>query len=106
MNGVQVRTVDPGRKNRPLSATYQDRVLTVSLATGATGAIISTTDDVAAFISAKYPQQFRAFVETGSAGLTMPVVAPVRLDDGLQGTEVSQKPWTVQALRIGKVRDG
>jgi hypothetical protein len=106
MNGVQVKTVDPGKKNRPLSATYKDRVLTVNLATDATGAIISTTDDVAAFISAKYPQQFDAFVETGSAGLKMPIVSPVRLDDGLKGTEVSKKPWTVQALRIGKVRDG
>ncbi|WP_436534864.1 M14 family zinc carboxypeptidase [Actinoplanes sp. HUAS TT8] len=106
MNGVQVRTVDPGAANRPLAASYADRVLTVRLATDSTGATISTTDDVAAFITAKYPQTFRASVENGSAGLRMPVVAPVRLDDGLKGTEVSKKPWTVQALRIGKVRDG
>ncbi|MEV0720930.1 peptidase M14, partial [Asanoa sp. NPDC050611] len=33
MNGVQAKTVDPGKKNRPLNATYKDRVLTVSLAT-------------------------------------------------------------------------
>ena len=106
MNGVQVKTVDPGKPNRPLSATYRDRVLTVSLATDVAGRVISTTDDVAAFVTAKYPQQFRAFVEDGSAGLPMPVAGPVRLDDGLKGTEVSQKPWTVQALRLGKVRDG
>jgi hypothetical protein len=106
MNGVQVRTVDPGRANRPLSATYRDRVLTISLATDAGGKVISTTDDVAAFISARYPQRFRAFVEDGSAGVPMPVVGPARLDDGLEGTEVSRKPWTVQALRIGSVRDG
>ncbi len=106
MNGVQVRSVDPGAANRPLAATYQDRVLTVRLATDATGKVISTTDDVAAFISARYPQRFRAVVEDGSAGLPMPVAGPARLDDGLQGTEVSKRPWTVQALRIGKVRDG
>ncbi|MEO3819754.1 M14 family zinc carboxypeptidase [Plantactinospora sp. B24E8] len=106
MNGVQVRTVDPGRRNRPLNATYRDRVLTVSLATDAAGATISTTDQVAAFVSARYPQQFSAFVENGSAGLPMPVAGPVRLDDGLKGTEVSKKPWTVQALRIGAHRDG
>jgi Zinc carboxypeptidase len=106
MNGVQAKTVDPGAANRPLSATYRDRVLIVSLATDNAGKTISTTDDVAAFITARYPQQFHAFVESGSAGLPMPVVAPVRLDDGLKGTEVSKKPWTVQALRIGKVRDG
>ena len=67
MNGVQVRTVEPGRANRPLGATYRDRVLTVSLATDAGGKVISTTDDVAAFITARYPQRFTAFVEDGSA---------------------------------------
>jgi hypothetical protein len=106
LNGVQVRTVDPGRANRPLSATYRDRVLTVSLATDAGGKVISTTDDVAAFLTARYPQRFRAFVEDGSAGVPMPVTGPARLDDGLEGTEVTTRPWTVQALRIGAVRDG
>ncbi|MCO8273301.1 peptidase M14 [Actinoplanes sp. TRM 88003] len=106
MNGVQVRTVDPGQANRPLAATYRDRVLTVRLATDSGGKVISTTDDVAAFITARYPQQFRAVVEAGSAGLPMPIAGPVRLDDGLKGTEVPTGPWTVQALRIGKVRDG
>jgi hypothetical protein len=106
MNGVQVKTVDPGRANRPLSASYRDRVLTVSLATDAGGKVISTTDDVAAFISARYPQRFRAVVEDGSAGVPMPVAGPARLDDGLEGAEVPRKPWTVQALRIGSVRDG
>ncbi|UQU62858.1 peptidase M14 [Couchioplanes caeruleus] len=106
MNGVQVRTVDPGAPDRPLGATYRNRVLTVRLATDSGGKVISTTDDVAAFISARYPQRFRAFVEEGSAGLPMPVAGPVRLDDGLEGTEVPKRPWTVQALRIGKVRDG
>jgi hypothetical protein len=106
MNGVQVKTVDPGAPDRPLSATYRDRVLTIKLATDGAGKTISTTDDVAAFITAKYPQTFTGTVEAGSAGRPMPVVAPVRLDDGLKGTEVSRKPWTVQALRIGSVRDG
>jgi hypothetical protein len=106
MNGVQVRTVDPGRANRPLSATHRDRVLTVSLATDGAGKTISTTDQVAAFISARYPQQFQAFVENGSTGLPMPIAGPVRLDDGLKGSEVPKKPWTVQALRIGTHRDG
>ena len=68
--------------------------------------MISTTDEVAAFIAARFPQRFRAVVEEGSAGLPMPVVAPVRLDDGLKGTEVPRGPQTVRALRIGKVRDG
>jgi hypothetical protein len=106
MNGVQVRTVDPGRANQPLRSAYRDRVLTVSLATDSGGKVISTTDEVAAFITARHPQRFTAFVEDGSAGLPMPVAGPARLDDGLEGAEVSPRPWTVQALRIGAVRDG
>lgn len=106
-NGLQVRTAHPGAPNRPLSARLRDRVLTVSLATDASGAAISTTDQVAAFISARYPQRFRSFVEDGSAGLTMPVAGPARLDDGLRAPAgVPRRSWTVQALRIGVHRDG
>ncbi|MEU7801615.1 M14 family zinc carboxypeptidase [Micromonospora arborensis] len=106
MNGVQVRTVDPGRRNRPLIVGYRDRVLTVSLATDTAGKTVSTTDEVAAAINARQPDRFRATVEDGSAGLPMPVAGPARLDDGLQGTEVPARPWTVQALRLGVHRDG
>ncbi|MGC4828241.1 M14 family zinc carboxypeptidase [Micromonospora arida] len=106
MNGVQVRTVDPGRANRPLTVRYRDRVLTVSLATDTAGKTVSTTDEVAAAINARQPDRFRAIVEDGSAGLPMPVAGPTRLDDGLQGTEVPARPWTVQALRLGVHRDG
>ncbi|MBM7490392.1 hypothetical protein JOD64_001614 [Micromonospora luteifusca] len=106
MNGVQVRTVDPGRRNRPLTVGYRDRVLTVSLATDTAGKTVSTTDEVAAAINARQPNRFRATVEDGSAGLPMPVAGPARLDDGLQGTEVPAQPWTVQALRLGVHRDG
>ncbi|MEU4474270.1 M14 family zinc carboxypeptidase [Micromonospora sp. NPDC023888] len=106
MNGVQVRTVDPGRPNRPLTVGYRDRVLTVSLATDTAGKTVSTTDEVAAAINARQPNRFRATVEDGSAGLPMAVAGPARLDDGLQGTEVPARPWTVQALRLGVHRDG
>jgi hypothetical protein len=105
VNGFQVRTVDPGAPGRPLTARIRDRVLTVSLATDATGATVSTTDEVAALISARFPGRFSAFVEDGSAGLRMPVTGPARLDDGLTG-DAPRRPWTVQALRIGAHRDG
>jgi hypothetical protein len=104
-NGWQVKTVDPGKPNRPAQATWRDRVLTVSLATDATGAVISTTDQIAALITARFPQRFTAFAEDGSAGKVMPVAGPVTMDDGLDGS-VSRRPWTVQALRIGVHRDG
>ncbi|MEK8109613.1 hypothetical protein NKG94_44305 [Micromonospora sp. M12] len=72
MNGVQVRTVDPGRPNRPLTVGYRDRVLTVSLATDTAGKTVSTTDEVAAAINARQPNRFRAVVEDGSAGCRCP----------------------------------
>jgi hypothetical protein len=105
VNGIQIRTVDPGAPDRPLTARFRDRVLTVSLATDAAGKPISTTDEVAALISARFPGRFTAFVENGSAGLPMPVAGPTPLDDGLSG-DVPHRPWTVQALRIGVHRDG
>lgn len=106
-NGWQVRTVDPGRPNRPAQARWRDRVLTVSLATDRDGAVISTTDQIAGLISARFPQRFTAFVEDGSAGKVMPVAGPVRMSDGLDAPAgVPHKPWTVQALRIGTHRDG
>ena len=67
VNGTQVRTVDPGAPNRPLTARFRDRVLTVSLATDAAGKTVSTTDEVAALITARFPNRFSAFVEDGSA---------------------------------------
>ncbi len=106
-NGRQVRTVDPGRPNRPARATWRDRVLTVSLATDATGAVVSTTDQIAALVGARFPRRLTAFVEDGSAGKVMPVAGPVRMSDGLDAPAgVPHKPWTVQALRIGTHRDG
>jgi hypothetical protein len=107
MNGVRVRTVDPGAARRPLTARLRGRVLTISLATDATGAVTSTTDDVAAFLSSRFRRDFRVSVENGSAGLPMPVAGPVALSDGLLAPAgVPRGPWTVQALRIGVHRDG
>jgi len=90
-----------------MSAAYRDRVLTVSLATGADGKVLSTTDDVAAFVGAKYPQTFHAYVRTGQIGKVMPVSGPTTMTDGLKAPAgVPHKSWTVQALRIGAHRDG
>jgi hypothetical protein len=106
-NGVQVRSVKPAARNHPLSASYANRVLTISLATGSNGQLTSTTGQVAAFIRSKFGTKFRAIVESGSAGKLMPVAGPTALSDGLKaGPNVPHAPWTVQALRIGVHRDG
>jgi hypothetical protein len=106
-NGVQVRSVKPSTPNHPLTARYANRVLTVTLATGPHGAVISRTGQVAALITAEFKATFRAYVEQGSAGKVMPVAGPSRLSDHLEaGSNVPRAPWTVQALRIGVHRDG
>ena len=106
-NGVRVRSVKPAGPNHPLTARYAHRLLTVTLATGRDRAVTSTTDQVAAFLNSRFGTRFRASVEDGSAGKTMPVAGPATLSDGLKaGPEVPRAPWTVQALRIGVHRDG
>ena len=62
-----------GAQPPALGGLSRPTVLIVTLATGPDGSVISTTDQVAAFIAAKYPQRFNAFVEDGSAGKIMPV---------------------------------
>jgi hypothetical protein len=107
MNGVQVRSIDPGAREPAAAGHVPERPAHLSLATDASGAITSTTDDVAAFISATYRDIFRAYVASGSAGKTMPVAGPAALSDWLKaGANVPRAPWTVQALRIGVHRDG
>jgi hypothetical protein len=107
MNGVQARTVDPGAASQPLTVTYANGMLTVSLATDASRAITSTTDDVAAAIQSSVGGTFHAYVASGSSGKTMPVAGPATMSDGLHaGANVPREPWTVQALRIGVHRDG
>ena len=106
-NGVRVRTVKPAGRNHKLSATYAHRLLTVRLATDRNGHVTSTTGQVAGYLRDHFGKIFRAFVEDGSAGKTMPVAGPTALSDGLKaGPQVARAPWTVQALRIGAHRDG
>ena len=77
-NGVRVRSIKPPGRNHQLTAHYANRLLTVSLATDRHGAVTSTTGEVAAYLRDHFGTLFRAFVEDGSAGKTMPVAGPDR----------------------------
>ena len=106
-NGVQVKAIDPHAANSPLSASYADRVLTVSLGTDAAGALTSTTTQVAALITSQFASKFRSYPRQGQFGRVLPASAPRRMSDGLTAdSSVPRRPWTVQALRIGVHRDG
>jgi hypothetical protein len=106
-NGVQVKAVDPKTANSPLTATYTDRVLSVSLATGPDGALKSTVAQVASYITSNFPTLFRSYPRPGQGTEIMPASPPRRMTDGLKAdSSVPRAPWTVQALRIGVHRDG
>lgn len=107
LNGVQVKAVPAPSRGGKLVVRYRDRVLTVQLARDASGAVVSTTAEVAAAINAAFPDVFRAFPRAGQEAAVLQPADPVRLSDGLGAPpEVSRGPWTVQALRIGRHRDG
>lgn len=104
-NGVELQTVDPGAADQPLTAGEEDGVLTISLATGPDGAVTSTTDEVAALVGEEFAAEVTAYVTEDSEGELMPVGA-TSLQDGLDATHLNGDPVTVQALSIGKHRDG
>ncbi len=108
-NGVQIKAVDPHAANSPLSASYADRVLTVSLATDAERrAQQHRRRRWRPSSRTKFASKFRSYAAAGS-GRQDPAGVAGRggMTDGLQAdSSVPRAPWTVQALRIGVHRDG
>lgn len=108
-NGIVVTTVNPGATNSPLSVAVSDRSVTVSLATDAAGATISTAAQVVAAINADPTASalVKAYTYRGSVGNGVVAAGSVTLTDGLSAPDsVSRDPHPVYAIRIGKVRDG
>ena len=105
MNGVRVVVVDPGAADQELTANYEARVLTVSLATDAAGAVTSTAGEVAAYLNEEFGETFLVNVVAG-ASVPMPAVASTTLDDGLDASHLDNEGQTVRMMRIGEHRDG
>ncbi|WP_193608691.1 M14 family zinc carboxypeptidase [Nocardioides lijunqiniae] len=109
-NDITAQIVDPEPANAPLEVTVSGNAITVSAATNAEGAIVSTVAEVVAAIKANptaaalvdaYP--YRTETGTGVVRAT-PVVA---LSDNLNAPAwVSRDPHPVYAIKIGKTRDG
>lgn len=109
-NDIKVALVDPGAANAPLSVSVTGADITVSLATGASGAVTSTAAQVVAAINASPAASALvvAYTYRGStgAGVVAPAAATA-LSDGLSApASVSRDPHPVYAIRIGKTRDG
>ncbi|HMQ32238.1 MAG TPA: M14 family zinc carboxypeptidase [Chloroflexaceae bacterium] len=109
-NSVQAEFLNPGAASQPLTVSVTGSRITVRLGTSATGAINSTAAQVVAALNASPAASalVTAYTYAGSAGGS-PVVARslVTLTDGLSApASVQRGPFQIQAIRIGKVRDG
>ncbi|GAA1140709.1 hypothetical protein GCM10009583_08390 [Ornithinicoccus hortensis] len=105
MNDTEVIVEAPTEPDAELTGDYIDRTLFISLATDADGQVTSTTDEVAAYITAQFPDTFNAFVAQTSEGETM-TEADAVLSDDLAASHLPDEGQTVRLLRIGKHRDG
>ncbi len=108
-NDLSVAFVDPGAAHSPLSVSVSGDDITVSLATGSSGAITSTAAEVVAAINASPAASALvvAYTYRGNAGGGVVSAGSADLTDGLSAPEsVSRDPHPVYAIRIGKTRDG
>jgi hypothetical protein len=107
-NDLAVELVDPGAPDRPVQVSVNGKLITVSLATDASGAPASTAAQVAAAVNATAGTGVRASVYRTDPGAGVMAPAPLtQLSDFLKApADVSRKPMTVLALRVGVHRDG
>ncbi|MBC6460698.1 M14 family zinc carboxypeptidase [Actinomadura sp. HBU206391] len=109
-NDVSVALTDPGAPSAPLTVQVSGKAVVVKLATDASGAVTSTAAQVVSALNgdAGAAALLTANTYRGNAGAGVVAAAPATaLTDNLRapGT-VSRAPFTMQALRIGKKRDG
>lgn len=107
-NDLAVELVDPGAPDRPLRVTVNGKLISVSLATGPTGALVSTSAQVIAAINAGAGTLVKAAPYRNDPGTGVVAAAALtQLTDFLKApASVSRKPATVLALRVGERRDG
>ena len=115
-NDITVRFVNPGVASSPLSVLVLGKAITVSLATGSTGALTSTAAQVAAAILAQSGgliARSHPYRNNAGTGIVQPTATTVALTDflsvkrtGAPAGDPARGPFTVRALRIGKYRNG
>lgn len=108
-NDIAVSFTNPGAADSPLSVSVTGSTISVSLATNAAGALVSTAAQVAAAINANAAAGalVNAYTYRGNTGTGVVQAGSASLSDGLNApSTVSRDPHPVYALRIGKHRDG
>ncbi|MGN6751388.1 MAG: M14 family metallopeptidase [Intrasporangium sp.] len=109
-NDLGITLKNPGAANAPLSVSVADKLITVSLATNGSGAVTSTAAQVVGAVNATPAAAnlvtAAPYRTTGGTGLAS-AVAATKLSDNLKApASVSRDPFQMQALRIGKARNG
>ncbi|MBC6466416.1 M14 family metallopeptidase [Actinomadura alba] len=109
-NGISVALTDPGTAGAPLTVEVSGKAVVVKLATNSSGAVTSTAAQVVSALNgnAGAAGLLSASTYRGDAGAGVVAAAPATaLTDSLQApATVARQPFTMQALRIGKNRDG
>ncbi|HET7800012.1 MAG TPA: M14 family metallopeptidase [Humibacillus xanthopallidus] len=109
-NDLSVALVNPGTASSALGVAVAGSAITVTLATSSSGAVTSSAAQVVAALNASPASSALLTASTyrgnGGAGVVA-AAASTRLSDNLNApASVSREPFQVQALRIGKARDG
>ncbi|MEU6721827.1 M14 family zinc carboxypeptidase [Nonomuraea sp. NPDC046802] len=106
-NDLAVELVAPAAPGQPVKVTANGKLITVSLATDASGTPVSTAADVVAAVN-RAGIAVKATTYRGEAGAGVMAPAPLtQLSDFLNApADVSREPAQVLALRIGVRRDG
>lgn len=108
-------TVDPGTPDSPLTVELDGTTVRVSLATDSSGALTSTANEVAAAINASEAGDVvTAWTWAFSNGEGIVPAGTDPFDDDLAGPADPSdplyadlhEPFDIEAIRIGKVRDG
>lgn len=107
-NDISVTLANPGSANAPLSVSVDGKSVVVDLATDDSGQVTSTAAQVVTALNADAAKLLTASTYRGNAGSGVVAAAPATmLTDGLKApASVPRKPFQMQALRIGKKRDG
>jgi hypothetical protein len=107
---ISVTLANPGSADAPLTVSVNGKDVVVKLATDGSGQITSTAAQVVGALGANTDaaKLLTASTYRGNAGSgVVSAASATRLTDDLHAPEsVSRKPFQMQALRIGKKRDG
>ena len=108
-NGVTVALV-AGPAGSPLAVSVSGSAVTVRLATDASGVVTTTAAQVVAALAATPAASAIVTASTyrgnAGAGVVAPAAATALTDNLNAPATVSRQPFQMQALRIGKVRNG